>query len=357
MDRYYKHLWGLFILVLGWMHTALAEPLVIKIGATLPLTGRLADAGEDVRRGLLLSVEEHSNLSLRLELFVEDNEHLGPRAASSAHKLIARDKVDILVSLWDMAEIVAPIAERADVVHLAIRADATLSTRFNRTITIESTIEEYARNLALLAGALGKKRVALVTEYSQGWSLINEAFRKFAGELGLEISGEERVSADEQDLRAALLRLLTRRPDLVILLSNPPLTQTTVRRLRTLAPRLDFTGHFEVIEPDLIHSLPFVAFFEPAPWFEKRFLSRFGAPFRARAPHAYDLITLVANALAASQSKPTSEQLIRRIMKLPIRAGATGKISFHAPRSIQNHCVWRIAENGKFSNYGAGLKK
>ena len=65
-----------------------AEPVVVKIGATLPLTGRLAIAGEDVRHGIELAIKEFSSSSVKLEAVFADNQHDAKMAVVSAKKLL-----------------------------------------------------------------------------------------------------------------------------------------------------------------------------------------------------------------------------------------------------------------------------
>lgn len=92
--------------------SAMAAPTVVRIGATLPLSGRLALAGTDARQGIQLAIKDFSSPSLQLEVVFDDNQHDLRRAAASAHKLLSIDKVDVLISMWDVADVVAPMAEK-----------------------------------------------------------------------------------------------------------------------------------------------------------------------------------------------------------------------------------------------------
>ena len=74
------------------INAALADPILVKVGATLPLTGRLAIAGQDARRGIELAIKEFTSPSVKLEAVFDDNQHDAKLAVSSARKLLDIDR-------------------------------------------------------------------------------------------------------------------------------------------------------------------------------------------------------------------------------------------------------------------------
>jgi ABC-type branched-subunit amino acid transport system substrate-binding protein len=110
-----------------------------KIGVSAPLSGDLARIGEDVRRGLELAIKDFSDSNVQFTLFIEDDQYKGVQAASAAKKLLHVDKVDAIISLWDMSEVIAPVAEKMQTPHFAIRWNPHIAEKYSYTMTIEST--------------------------------------------------------------------------------------------------------------------------------------------------------------------------------------------------------------------------
>ncbi|MCC6954234.1 MAG: amino acid ABC transporter substrate-binding protein, partial [Deltaproteobacteria bacterium] len=275
------------------------DPVRLKIGATLPLTGRLAEAGEDIRRGLELAAEDLSRSRFPVTLVYEDNRHEGRAAAAAAQKLITEHQVDVLISLWDIADVVAPIAERAGIPHLSIRADRSVSETYTLTMTFESTIQSYAREIVRLVQLKGAKSISVITENARGWLLINEAIQREAASFAIEFRGEEILAGEDSAPASSIARIVSHRPDYVIVLANRPLIETLVTKLLSQFPNQSFTGYFEALpSPRIVEGKPFVAFFEAADWFHRKFRARYGADFVIRAPQAYDLLQLLALAQA-----------------------------------------------------------
>ena len=100
-------LWNLFAATIA---AAALSPVhavaqdVIKIGVTQPLTGAFAASGNYVAQGAKIA-EDHVNkaggvLGKKIQLIVEDNKSNPTEAVATAEKLIANDKVPVLMGAW-----------------------------------------------------------------------------------------------------------------------------------------------------------------------------------------------------------------------------------------------------------------
>jgi ABC-type branched-subunit amino acid transport system substrate-binding protein len=329
--------------------SAFAEPVKYSVGVTIPLSGRLADIGEDIRRGMQLAVERFSNESLQFELKFEDNQHSGALAATTAHKLLDVDRVDVLVSLWEMADVIAPIAEKKQVPHLSIRWDPKIAEDFKYTITVESTYRSYIDKTIELLKLRGVKQFGILTEEAQGWILASDYLKQQAPQHGLKVVDEQRYTVDNPDHRAIVSRILRKKPEMLVLLSNPPHTEILTRRIREANSKQHYTGYFEYSsEPELFEGVPFAAQFAVTKWFEEMFQKRFGEPMKARASHAYDIIQLIAVANAKSSQKLTGEQLMERLSNISNVPGASGTLNVSSSGTIEGECVFKTVKVGHF---------
>lgn len=344
----FKRLFILHLIFLISSPVVFAQAKDVKIGVTLPLSGRLAFAGEDIRSGIELAVEEFASPELTFSVIYEDNQHSARLAVQTAQKLLSIDKVDLLISLWDMADPIAPLAEKAKTPHFAIRWNPHIAEEYEYTFTIESTYKSYTDKIIDLMKVMRVKKVAILTEEGQGWILASDYLKERAPQESIEISGEERYPSDTVDHRSTVLRLLARKPELIILFSNPPHTEILTKRIREANPNLRITGYFEYTEsPALYEGIIFASQFESAAWFDRKFQKKYGKPFKARAPQAYDIIKLLSEAQSKSENKLKGKSLAEALAQSKVGSGASGKLSFSSRRVLENECVWKTFEQGR----------
>ncbi len=333
-----------------------AESHEIKIGATLPLTGRLSFLGEDIRRGMTLAFEQTSSSNIKFISIFDDNQHDAKLAGSSAKRLLEIEKVDVVISLWDMADVIAPLAERKKIPHISIRWDPGVAEKYDYTITVESTYRSYVDSLIKLLGTLNARSVSLMTEEGKGWLLAADYLQEVAAKSGVTVLRDERYLSGTSDFQTILLRALKPKPDYVLLLSNPPHTEQIIETIHKVAPNQKYTGYFEVLErPSLVDNVPFVAQFEVTGWFGEMFRNRFGSWPKGRAPQAYDIVRILAATMERTKRKPTLLAIADTVRMLSNK-GAVGPLFVSGQRTIESECVWKIARNGKFEMYGGAVK-
>jgi ABC-type branched-subunit amino acid transport system substrate-binding protein len=147
----------------------------ISVGLALPLSGESARYGLDIQRGALMATEELQKRGIELVLISEDTQLLPRVAATAAQKLISRDHVNVVVSLWDTAEAVAPIAEQRKTPHISIRWNHRVAQEFPHTFTFESTYVTWVRATLDFLRSKGVKRLAVMTDESgAGWVFARE---------------------------------------------------------------------------------------------------------------------------------------------------------------------------------------
>ena len=97
MLRYIKILF--FIALLSNIGNAEAQPVKLKVGAILTLSGQWAAEGEAFMHGLELAAEElKAQGNFQAELIFEDSEFVRPKIVSAAKKLVTQDSVDLLIT-------------------------------------------------------------------------------------------------------------------------------------------------------------------------------------------------------------------------------------------------------------------
>ena len=95
---------ALAAIVLAAAVTTAPAQETIKIGVIQPLTGAFAASGNYVVNGAKIAADEINAkggvLGKKIELVIEDNKSNPTEAAAVAEKLIARDKVPVMMGAW-----------------------------------------------------------------------------------------------------------------------------------------------------------------------------------------------------------------------------------------------------------------
>jgi ABC-type branched-subunit amino acid transport system substrate-binding protein len=326
------------------------EVVTYKIGAILPFSGAVAFAGEDIRKGLELAASQSTNV--KFDFVFEDSQFNTKTAATAANLLLTRDHVDVLISLWDTAEPVAPIAERAKIPHLSIRWNPHVAEKHKYTFTVESTYKSYEASQLALLKKLGAKSAAIISQESEGWGLGYQYFIDNAKSYGIEVVSAQEYVPNTQDFKSVITKALRKKPDFVVLNSFVPDTQLLVTKIREVSPSQKITGYFdEESAKSLFEGMPYVSQFIASSWFEKMFIEKYGEPFKIRAPQAHDIIKIIDHIQQGRSTKLSSDEFVTELKKIDGLAGASGELSTHGGKTIESKCGWKVVRNGKVEIY------
>jgi branched-chain amino acid transport system substrate-binding protein len=337
------------ILFLVTCASATAAPYTVKIGAVLPLSGDLAYVGKDIQEGVTLALEEQSSPSVKFEVIWEDGKFSPRDSVSAARKLISSDRVDVILSLWDTADVIAPITEQAGVIQLSIRWNPDVAVKHKFTFTFESTYPTYYRDMAQLIRAQGLSKAVFIHEETQAGTRERLAFEREASAHGIAVLGVESFPTGTTDFRSVLTKLLAKNPDIVANEGFPPASSTLLRQLRTLRPGMRHIGFYEVIsEPALIEGQPFVSQIGFLPDFSAKFEKRFGHPFTIRAPHGYEVVRILswAYSTVAPGAKPSTSAVRSQLETLKDFPSVLGPLSVNGTRNIEHPNTFKVMRGG-----------
>lgn len=223
------------------------QPYTVKVGAILPLSGELAHVGNDIREGITLALEEHADSTPIFKFVWEDSRFSMRDSVTAAKKLIAVDKVDVIISLWDMADVIAPLTDQHKVIHLSIRWNPDVAARHRFTFTFESTYHTFFRDVATLLKKEKITKVVFFSEDMQGGLEQLHSFQASCQQQGIQILAEASFPTGTTDFRSILTRLLSYKPQMVVAVAYPPANSTIIQTLRTLNPTMRHIGNYETI--------------------------------------------------------------------------------------------------------------
>jgi ABC-type branched-subunit amino acid transport system substrate-binding protein len=295
-----------------------------------------------------MAQEDLARRGVKLSFVAEDTQLLPRIAATAAQKLINRDRVDLIVSLWDTAEAVAPIAEQKRTPHLSIRWNHRVAQEFPHTFTFESTYETWVRATLEYLRSRGVRKLAVMTDASSaGWVLAREYLLTVASLYKIEVVRDIEFLGSAGDIKLSLAKLLATPSDYLLMLHFGPSLIETMRRLSERRISTPITGYFDGMEPPVnLEGRPYVAQFDTQRWFIDRFAARFTGERSYRAPFGYDLISILGQLIERLGRKPNAEEIVGHFNSLRSYAGATGTISANNSRNIETTCVLKEYRNG-----------
>ena len=344
----------IFIAALAFASTVFSDQPKIKICAIYPLTGSLAFVGNELRDGITLAKEEMGSSCSNVNVIFEDNAYNLKQTVTAAQKLLNEDKADMLFTLWDGADVVAPITDNLKIPHISIRWNPDVAAKHKFTFTFESTYKSFARDQYEMLVKLGVKSIAIFQVEAQGNMLGAEALKQIAKDDGrIKVLEHVTFNTGTTDFRSLILKANKLHPDMVVTYTWPPETELIIKQLKEIAPNQKHTGYYEVVEDlKVIENVPFLSQLGFAEDFGKKFEKRFGYKFKTRGTHSYELIKYACEVYSKfSDRKPTGEEVVLEFMKIKDRDTVIGKISVNATRNIEHQNYVKIAKNGKLEEY------
>ena len=321
----------------------------LKIAFLVPLTGDMAFVGKDIERGARLALAETLESDLSPTLLFEDTVFDLAKTATATRKVIERDGADVIVSLWDEADVVAPITEKAKKLHIAIRWDPAVTENRPLTFTLESTFASYVEAMTTLLLSNGTKTVSVVGQEIKSTLLVfNEMERQFQ-KKGITVLGQELFSPGSSDFRSLLIRVSAKKPDAVVLFAYPPSIEPLIRQMRQVNPGQRYTGIFELVEDtSLIEGIPSVTPIGSSKEFDEKFRGSYQESYRIRAPHGYEVVRLIKDLYSQlwEETKPDASAVAIELSQVKDRASSLGPLSVTGTRNIEHPIQFIVVENG-----------
>ncbi|HYN00795.1 MAG TPA: ABC transporter substrate-binding protein [Aestuariivirgaceae bacterium] len=204
--------------------TAPAAAQSTKIGVIQPLSGAFAASGNYVADGAKIAADEINAkggvLGQKIELVIEDNKSNPTEAAAAAEKLIARDKVPVLMGAWGSGFTLAVMPKLMEykipmLVETSSAGKITTSGNpYIFRISPPSAVEAIAFAKIVDRLKIGKADFLVVNnDWGRGAA---EDFGKMFGERSIKVGLIETMDAPAQDMSAQLAKIKASDADTLI---------------------------------------------------------------------------------------------------------------------------------------------
>lgn len=364
--RFARHLLGSALLGLLLNSAVAAEP--VRLGFFMSITGRDASFGDVSLRGARLAVDELNAaggvLGRPIELVVEDNRSLPGESATAAKKLIARDRVAVLIGECSSARTLeaAPVAQAAGVPLITPAATSPKVTQVGDCIFRVCFIDPFQGDViaTFARRRLGRTRAALLVESGAAYSVgLAEYFARTFRQLGGEIVAEQKYSGADTDFRAQLTAIRAAQPDVIFLPGYYVAAGLAARQAKELGIRATLMGGdgFEApqlleIGGDALEGTYYSTHFatentqQASRDFVAAYRKRNGAIPNGLSALTYDAVKLAADAIARAGT--TDAKAVRDALAATKDfPGVTGRTTINARRDADKDAAIIAVQGGK----------
>ena len=243
--------WVVVIVLIIWGIVAITskktnEPETIKIGFTGPMTGDLAQFGENAQAAVSIAVDEINKaggiLGKKLEVIYENDGCTGAMGVNAISKLINTDKVKAVLGGFCSGSTLseAPIAEAAKIPELSYCSTNPTITQSGDYIFRNVPSDNFqAKFMAEYLIKNGKKNVALLTSKDDYGDGLNKAFTEaFTGNIVMSATFDPATT----DFRTQMAQLKAKNPDAVYFIGYTPATIPALKQAHDLGIKTPFFG-------------------------------------------------------------------------------------------------------------------
>jgi branched-chain amino acid transport system substrate-binding protein len=334
--------------------------LVVRIGASAPLTGPQAHLGKDNENGTRMAIDDANAKGIviggrktHFELISEDDQ-ADPKTATIVAQKLVDDKVNGVIGHLNSGTTIpaAKIYSDNGIPQISPSATAVTYTAqgFKTAFRVMANDAQQGRVLGEYAVKnLGAKKIAVIddrTAYGQG---LADEFIKSAKANGAQIVAHEYTNDQAMDFTAVLTAVKGKNPDLLFYGGMDAQGGPMAKQLKALALKLKFMTGDGGYTPEFIKlagaaaegsyaSLPGVPL-DKMPGgkaFADRFVAKYG-PIQLYAPYCYDAVNVMIAAMQKAGSADPAKYL-------PALAditydGATAKIQFDEKGDLKGGAI------------------
>ncbi len=348
--------------------TSCSEEPPLKIGFIGGLTGRVADLGVAGRDGVILAVEEKNQAGgiagRKVELVVKDDQQNAVIAKQAILELTGEQVTAIIGPMTSsMAVVIQPLINSAQTVTVSPTSKSDqLSGQDDFFLRVTTPLSRNAEQIAVHAvNELHLKRFAVVYDvsnraFTESWFQI---FQKALLEKGGEIVFAEKFTSQPNvHFLPIAERLLTTKPDGVLLLSNAIDTALIAQQIRKLESHValfcsEWASTTDVLSfggravNGMISFHSFNANSQEARYlsFKGKFTKRFGSAPSFATTMAYDAALFL---FAGLEKNPSRNDLKEALLKIGSFPGLQSKITVDQYGDVERNLFLTVIENGQF---------
>lgn len=327
-------------------------PDTIKIGVAQPLSGSIAELGQDMLNGVVLAVEELNKQGftvegkpVKLEVVSVDDKSDPATGKAVAQQLVDAGVVAVIGHLNSGVSIeAAPVYAAANVAQIAISTNPRYTELgFNTTLRMVANDSLQARAMgAFAANSVGAVRYAVIDEGTTYGKGLAEGAAKRLKELGKEVTVRESFDGKTVAFDALAAQLKTNNIDVIVSMLNDFQAIALMEALGKIShTNVHFVGGDTIKTTGMTKAAGLVAQisatspvlnaneFAAGSKFIAAYETRFKAPVSYGAHYSYDNTYVLSDAIRSAKSADR-KAVLTALRSLEGRAPVTGTMRWDA---------------------------
>ncbi len=297
---------------------------VIKIGATLPLTGNLAVYGKALQKSLDLVLQDVDKQKLKYDyqLVIDDDQYEPKKAIINLNRFKSINDVKAVMSFWgNIGTLVSDWAEKNEIIHMGCAASDKVGLgyyNFNHATQPKSLLNrilKYYRDNNFKKIGIAYLQALEIQEFVDGFVPILK-------NNGFEVVFVSSFNPQERDLKMEILKMKETQPDVVEVLMNSPIINIfgkTSRELGFNVPMSSINNMTDALEE--YEGQTFVTEDSGKASFTEHFENATGTKQTACVVNFYDGLKMLINAYEKTPLKdgkviPDNQDVVKTLLDL-----------------------------------------
>ncbi len=354
-------------LLLAWGCEQEKEP--IKIGLAINLSGRGGTAGEYIRDGVLLAVEDVNaagGINGRpLTLLVEDDKNDKDNIKTVDERLMSQGVIAIIGHSYSQNTLYAhPVVTKQNTL-LFTPYTATTKLTGKNDLFCRTSVDNnlYGKALSSLLNKEGITNVSFLLDMSNP-SFVEDYLERTTARYGGKVTPVRFNSKKEVDWPRITKELLVPGPQAVVMLTEVSMTGIGAQKLRAKGFSGGLFATLWAQTPELaryggkaVEGMKILTFINPnidsAQYkaFNAKMKQKFNKPATARSARSYEAVQILADALKECPANPTAADLKTAMLKMKFTT-LMGPVSFDPSCDVARPVYVVSVQDGKFITIG-----
>jgi len=334
---------------------------VIKIGVILPLSGKLAIAGEQVKRGILLA-EDIINKE-NLTLIFEDSKGDPKEAITAFTKLIDVDNVKVVIGPFTSGEVLAtaPIAQEKKIILMApIAMSSKINDAGDYIFKMHESSNVHAQRIVEIIEEKGFNHISILHNNVEYCTDAIDSLLRELTKSGIDILNIEKYTKGDTDFRSQLTKIKNKNPDTIFLCGYYKELGLILKQMKELGIKKQVFSTPTFKDPSVLETAGEAAEGViyttkehdcTTQWGEifcEKYKEKYHEEPSYRVAYGFDSLMILYEAIKKVGTDP--ERLKTELLKTDFN-GAMGKTIFDKKGNAQRNVVAETVRNGKFVPY------
>ena len=325
---------------------------VVKIGIILPLSGGSAYTGKIYKELYDMRLAEvPANSKYTYKFIFEDDELNAQKSITAAQKLLNLNDVDVMFLSFSGAEpAISDLAKQKGKLAFSLLWDSETPAKNNHAFNALPLPDQFVSPLLAELQKRGYKRVSVILGNHRTGLNTLRILKQEAPKYGLEIIDEQFVDLNERDFRLLVKKMELKQPDIYISLLFPSNMLMWVRALKEqeiTTPITSIDGFDLVEDKSLLEGVWYVSDSIINDDFSAKYKERYKKDLSfTQALWVYETMNAVINAYESFDTKPTAEQLIKKLYEKRTNT-VVGDVQYKGNGFLNGYGIMKIIKDGK----------